>query len=63
MELWPFIADGIQTSKRNFIRKAQFGWGWDWGPNLPTVGVWRPVELRIERCEAHTIPETVVVRW
>lgn len=49
MELWPFIADGVQTSKRNFIRKAQFGWGWDWGPTLPTVGVWRPVELRLEQ--------------
>lgn len=28
------------------MRKAQFGYGWDWGPRLPTVGIWRPVELR-----------------
>jgi beta-mannosidase len=47
METWPIIADPIRESKRNFIRKAQFGWGWDWGPRLPTVGIWRPV--RIER--------------
>ncbi|MBE0696919.1 MAG: glycoside hydrolase family 2 protein [Anaerolineaceae bacterium] len=28
------------------MRKAQFGYGWDWGPRLPTIGIWRPVELR-----------------
>ena len=31
------------------MRKAQFGFGWDWGPRLPTVGIWRPIELRRER--------------
>ncbi|MFN8447638.1 MAG: glycoside hydrolase family 2 protein [Anaerolineae bacterium] len=34
---------------RVLMRKAQFGYGWDWGPRLPTVGIWRPVELRRER--------------
>jgi beta-mannosidase len=53
METWDIIADPIKTSKRNFIRKAQFGWGWDWGPALPTVGLWRPV--RLERQEIATI--------
>jgi beta-mannosidase len=38
----------IET-KRNFMRKAQFGFGWDWGPRLPTVGIWRPVEIRRQR--------------
>ncbi len=28
------------------MRKAQFGYGWDWGPRLPTVGIWRDVELQ-----------------
>jgi beta-mannosidase len=46
METWDIIADPIKTSKRHFIRKAQFGWGWDWGPSLPTVGLWRPVRLQ-----------------
>lgn len=32
--------------KRTLMRKAQYGYGWDWGPRLPTVGIWRPVELR-----------------
>ncbi|WP_075834000.1 beta-mannosidase [Deinococcus marmoris] len=31
------------------MRKAQFGYGWDWGPVLPTFGLWRGVELRRER--------------
>lgn len=34
------------------MRKAQFGFGWDWGPRLPTIGLWRPVELRRERAAA-----------
>jgi beta-mannosidase len=36
----------LEDTKRNLMRKAQFGFGWDWGPRLPTVGIWRPVELR-----------------
>ena len=36
---------GEQDLPRVAMRKAQFGYGWDWGPRLPTVGIWRPVEL------------------
>ncbi|CRK17853.1 hypothetical protein BN1723_011420 [Verticillium longisporum] len=25
------------------VRKAQYNWGWDWGPILMTAGPWRPV--------------------
>jgi beta-mannosidase len=35
--------------ERTAMRKAQFGYGWDWGPRLPTIGIWRPVELRPRR--------------
>ena len=49
-------ASGFQSwgraPDRVFMRKAQFGFGWDWGPRLPTIGIWRPVELRRERCAA-----------
>ena len=34
---------------RVFMRKAQFSYGWDWGPRLPNIGIWRPVELRREQ--------------
>jgi beta-mannosidase len=36
-------------SSRLFVRKAQYHYGWDWGPTLLTAGVWRPV-----RVEAYT---------
>jgi beta-mannosidase len=42
-------SDLLDDTKRNLMRKAQFGFGWDWGPRLPTVGIWRPVELRRQR--------------
>ncbi|HEY9078031.1 MAG TPA: glycoside hydrolase family 2 protein [Anaerolineaceae bacterium] len=35
-----------RNEERVFMRKAQFGFGWDWGPRLPTIGIWRPVELK-----------------
>lgn len=30
---------------RSFVRKAQYMYGWDWGPVLLGCGLWRPVEL------------------
>ncbi|MBV9546045.1 MAG: glycoside hydrolase family 2 protein [Chloroflexi bacterium] len=38
-----------RNPERTAMRKAQFGFGWDWGPRLPTIGIWRPVELSRER--------------
>jgi len=29
----------------NFIRKMACNFGWDWGPNLVTAGIWRPIAL------------------
>ncbi|HUO11395.1 MAG TPA: glycoside hydrolase family 2 protein [Caulobacteraceae bacterium] len=46
--LWPRAGATLVKSKRAAVRKAQFGWGWDWGPTLPTVGIWKPVTLRLE---------------
>ena len=33
------------NSERVYIRKAQYSFGWDWGPSFPTMGIWRPVYL------------------
>jgi beta-mannosidase len=33
------------SSERVYIRKAQYSFGWDWGPTFPTSGIWRPVYL------------------
>ena len=27
------------------MRKAQYGYGWDWGPRLPTIGIWQEASL------------------
>ncbi|MES5483315.1 hypothetical protein QMZ05_11215 [Bradyrhizobium sp. INPA03-11B] len=49
---WPGVGGQTAQTKRNLVRKAQFGWGWDWGPVQPTIGVWRPVELKRQRSAA-----------
>ncbi|TXT65972.1 MAG: Beta-galactosidase [Promethearchaeota archaeon] len=28
-----------------YLRKAQYSFGWDWGPVLPDIGIWREVRL------------------
>jgi beta-mannosidase len=30
---------------RVYVRKAQYSFGWDWGPSLPTAGIWRNISL------------------
>lgn len=32
-------------SSRLYVRKAQYHYGWDWGPTLMTAGPWKPVVL------------------
>lgn len=42
----PLVADYDKYDERRFyIRKAQYSFGWDWGPALPTCGIWRPIYL------------------
>src|SRR5205807_2127112 len=48
IEKAPFESWG-RNPERVMMRKAQFGYGWDWGPRLPTIGIWRPVELCRQR--------------
>lgn len=33
-------------SPMNMIRKMACSFGWDWGPDLQTAGIWRPVSLQ-----------------
>ncbi len=32
-------------ASRVYVRKAQYHYGWDWGPTLLTAGPWRPIRL------------------
>lgn len=41
---------------RSFVRKAQYMYGWDWGPELVSCGIWRPVELV-------TVPVARLLDW
>jgi beta-mannosidase len=38
----PFI---IPDNPRAYVRKAQFHFGWDWGPKLTGCGIWKEVRL------------------
>ncbi|KUJ56588.1 beta-mannosidase [Chryseobacterium aquaticum] len=35
----------MPESPRSFVRKAQYQFGWDWGPRLVTSGIWKDVKL------------------
>jgi beta-mannosidase len=37
--------DQADTMISMYSRKAQFHYGWDWGPRLVTYGVWKPVTI------------------
>jgi len=36
---------GEGDASRLYIRKAQYHYGWDWGPTFLTAGPWRPISL------------------
>ncbi|MFA6277533.1 MAG: glycoside hydrolase family 2 protein [Pedobacter sp.] len=38
----PFV---IPDNPRAYVRKAQFHFGWDWGPKLTGCGIWKEVRL------------------
>jgi beta-mannosidase len=45
-----FAAQGLSENTlrfddRAFVRKAQYMFGWDWGPRLVSCGIWQPVRL------------------
>lgn len=40
---FPLTTSGFE--ERCFVRKAQYSFGWDWGPRLISCGIWRAVEL------------------
>ncbi|MCU4802216.1 glycoside hydrolase family 2 protein [Halobacteria archaeon HArc-gm2] len=47
----------VDQPGRPFVRKAQCHFGWDWGPCLPTMGIYRDVAL-----EAYSSPRIQYVK-
>lgn len=45
-----FIVHQTEVS-RGPVRKAQYQWGWDWGPILLTCGPWKPIMLKTIKSE------------
>lgn len=35
----------VDQPARQFVRKAQCHYGWDWGPCFPTMGIWRDIQI------------------
>ena len=33
----------------NYLRKAHYMFGWDWGPQLPDMGIWKDVYLQLQQ--------------
>jgi beta-mannosidase len=50
----------LPGDEKIFTRKAQYQYGWDWGPRLVTCGIWKPIkliawnQLKIESVYANT---------
>ena len=42
---------GVESTMAGYphLRKAHYMFGWDWGPKLPDMGIWRDVTLRAYR--------------
>jgi beta-mannosidase len=60
MKQIPYTLPG---GERVFTRKAQYQYGWDWGPRLVTAGIWKPSYLEFwskARFESVRIKQTDV---
>jgi len=56
-ETWPYGVEVVlEFSNRQFMRKQQSDFGWDWGPGFAPSGVWQPawaVQLEESEEEVH----------
>jgi beta-mannosidase len=48
-------------SARLAARKAQYHWGWDWGPLLNCAGIWKPIRLEVYTAKIDEVRTDVVV--
>jgi beta-mannosidase len=48
-------------SARLAVRKAQYHWGWDWGPSLMCAGIWKPIRLEVYTSKIDELRANVIV--
>ncbi len=41
----PLVSPGMGVPGSIYTRKAPCQWGWDWGPALPTCGIWKSIRI------------------
>lgn len=45
----PLLCPGDSIPGSVYTRKSPCQWGWDWGPKIPTSGIWRSIRLATYR--------------
>ncbi|MGA7160255.1 MAG: sugar-binding domain-containing protein [Bacteroidota bacterium] len=53
--------DAGHEPHRIYVRKAQYSFGWDWGPRLTTSGIWRSIGLEAHEHAALRSPFVKVI--
>lgn len=59
VEKQPLLSAGDSIPGAIYTRKSPSQWGWDWGPKIPTSGIWRSIRIagykigRIEDLRTH----------
>jgi beta-mannosidase len=53
-------ANTARFDERSFVRKAQYMYGWDWGPRLVSAGIWRAVCLLEYSARIHDVHVTQI---
>jgi len=48
----------LPDNERIYVRKAQYQFGWDWGPRLVTAGIWKEVRLGVSNQQEKTLKKT-----
>lgn len=42
----PYYSTYATVDGFSLVRKAHFSYGWDWGPKLPDMGIWREIGIK-----------------
>lgn len=50
----------------SFTRKAAYQYGWDWGPRILTMGIWKEVKVKLynnSRIESIRFYHDPILKW